>query len=46
MIIDHENPTLALSNIVANPSFGTLVTEAGSGYAVANSGEYKLTPGP
>ncbi|NLL52356.1 MAG: glycosyl transferase family 36, partial [Peptococcaceae bacterium] len=46
MIIDHENPTpLPWSNIVANPSFGTLVTEAGSGYTWSqNSREYKLTP--
>ncbi|MFW5927263.1 MAG: GH36-type glycosyl hydrolase domain-containing protein, partial [Wenzhouxiangella sp.] len=35
------------SNVLANPDFGTLVTEAGTSYTWAgNSSEYRLTPWP
>jgi len=46
IITDQDNPTpLPWVNIIANPTFGTMVTESGSGYTWSqNSREYKLTP--
>jgi len=46
ILVDRDNPTpLPWSNIISNPGFGTLVTEAGLGYTWSqNSREYKLTP--
>jgi len=38
-------PPLPWSNVIANPSFGTLVTETGGGYTWSeNSRENRLTP--
>jgi cellobiose phosphorylase len=46
ILVDRNNPTpLPWSNVLANPGFGTLVTEAGLGYTWSqNSREYKLSP--
>ncbi len=46
MLIDRTNPTpLPWINVIANPGFGTFVTEAGSSYTWSqNSREYKLSP--
>jgi cyclic beta-1,2-glucan synthetase len=46
VIVNDDNPTpLPWVNVIANPIFGTLVTEAGSSYTWSqNSREYKLSP--
>lgn len=43
---DHDKPPPApWANVLANPGFGTIVTEAGLGWTWAlNSGEHRLTP--
>jgi len=46
ILVDHQHPTpLPWSNILANPEFGTLLTEAGASYTWSqNSREHKLSP--
>jgi cyclic beta-1,2-glucan synthetase len=46
IITTAENPTPApWSNVIANPWFGTVVTESGGGYTwCENAHEYRLTP--
>ena len=42
---DGKRPPAPWCNVLANPGFGTLVTESGGGYSwFLNSGEYRLTP--
>ncbi len=41
----HRRPPLAWCNVIANPRFGTLVTESGAGFTWSgNSREHRLTP--
>ncbi|MGI6449687.1 MAG: GH36-type glycosyl hydrolase domain-containing protein [Desulfitobacteriia bacterium] len=45
LLENDKNTPLPWVNVLANPSFGTLITEAGSSYTWSqNSREYKLTP--
>jgi len=40
-----KRPPAPWCNVVANPRFGSLITESGGGYSwFLNSGEYRLTP--
>ncbi len=43
-VIYNKNTPTPWSNIIANPTFGTVITNNGCGYTYAyNSGEYKIT---
>lgn len=46
ILLENENCTpLPWINVIANPKFGTIITEVGSSYSWSqNSREYKLTP--
>ncbi len=45
MTIDSNSTPAPWSNVLANPNFGTVVTESGGGYSwFENSHEYRLTP--
>ena len=43
-VIYNKNTPTPWSNVIANPTFGTIITNNGCGYTYAfNSGEYKIT---